>query len=76
MQSENDELLTTEQAAALAGVSQRTLARWRKLGKIEPQRGRIRVVESRPGLGWKREDVLRVAGLSSDEVPSQPAALN
>lgn len=53
----SDTRVTRAQAAALAGVSPRTISRWSAAGLITPERG-----------GWRdpatysREEVLRAAG--------------
>ena len=61
---EDDQLLTTEEAAALIGVSPRTLMRWAKGDepKIQSYPTRRAVTEARPGIGWRRSEVLKVAG--------------
>ena len=69
MQDKDDDLLTTADAAKLAGVSARTLIRWRDDGKLESVPIRRPVIEARPGIGWRRADVLRVV-----EKPVEPVS--
>lgn len=66
------ELLTTEEAAKLAGVSARTLIRWRDEEKrLQSYPTRRPVIEARPGVGWRRSEVLKAAGKPVDEVSGQ-----
>ena len=68
MQDKDDDLLTTAEAAKLAGVSARTLIRWRDDGKLESVPIRRPAIDARPGTGWRRAAVLRVA-----EKPVEPS---
>lgn len=66
---EDDQLLTTEEAAKLAGVAPRTLMRWRdKERRLQSYETRRDIVEARPGIGWRRSEVLKAAGKPDDIV--------
>lgn len=67
MAQDDDELLTTEEAAQLAGVSPRTLLRWRdKDQRVQSYPTQRTVTEARPGVGWRRSEVLAAAGKSDN----------
>lgn len=69
----DEDLLTTAEAAQLAGVSPRTLIRWRdREQRLQSYPVRHAVVEARPGIGWKREEVLRAAGKPTTAEVSDP----
>lgn len=67
MAQNDEELLTTEEAARLAGVSARTLLRWRdQENRVQSYPTRRTVTEARPGVGWRRSEVLAAAGKSDN----------
>lgn len=67
MQEHQDEWLTVEEAAALLGVSERTIQRREKEGKVAADWRKAPPARNKPNRVYSKSDLLRLLNQSPDD---------